>query len=141
MNTNKIKKYLDIAKYACYNSDSNKVRVGCVVVYKNKILSIGWNSMKKTNPWQKKYNKYRGYNPDAPGSINTVHAECHALSKIKKIDVDWSKVKIFVYRIKRNGNPGLSRPCEACIKFIKELGIRDIYYTTYDGIAHERIYK
>ena len=53
----KIKKYLRCAKKVSLLSDNKKTRVGCVVVYKNKIISVGHNYENKTNPLQKKYNE------------------------------------------------------------------------------------
>ena len=35
----------------------------------------------------------------------------------------------------------ISRPCPSCMAAIKDLGIKDIYYTTNDGFAHEKINK
>ena len=33
----------------------------------------------------------------------------------------------------------MSRPCPSCMAAIKDLGIRNIYYTTDDGFSHEII--
>ena len=60
----KIEKYLRNAKIVSLLSDNKKTRVGCVVVYKNKIISMGHNYENKTSPLQKKYNELRGYDPN-----------------------------------------------------------------------------
>ena len=44
----KIEKYLRNAKIVSLLSDNKKTRVGCVVVYKNKIISMGHNYENKT---------------------------------------------------------------------------------------------
>ena len=33
----------------------------------------------------------------------------------------------------------MARPCNACLAAIKDLGIRNIYYTTDDGFVHEKL--
>ena len=47
----KIEKYLRNAKIVSLLSDNKKTRVGCVVVYKNKIISMGHNYENKTSPF------------------------------------------------------------------------------------------
>lgn len=34
----------------------------------------------------------------------------------------------------------MARPCPACMSAIKELGIKNIYYTTDNGYAYEKYY-
>ena len=53
----------------------------------------------------------------------------------------FSKVKLYIYRIRKDQPFGLSRPCPSCMAAIKDLGIKDIYYTTNDGYVYERIEK
>lgn len=45
------------------------------------------------------------------------------------------------YRIRKDQPFGLARPCSSCMAAIRDLGIRDIYYTTNDGYAYERLGK
>lgn len=59
--------------------------------------------------------------------------------KIMHLDIDFSKVKLYVYRQDLKGNLAMCRPCCACMKAIKDLGIKNIYYTTNDGYIHEVI--
>lgn len=35
----------------------------------------------------------------------------------------------------------MARPCASCMQAIKDLGIREIYYTTNDGYSYEKIEK
>ena len=39
-------------------SDFKKPHIGCIAVYQNSVIGIGWNS-NKTHPMQEFYNKYR----------------------------------------------------------------------------------
>lgn len=138
LSENRIKHYLELAKNACSYSDFNKTKLGAVVVYKNRAISVGWNLGNKTHPLQKEFNHLRGYDTEASNVNNTLHAEFHALIKIRHMDIDWKKVSVFVYRLKKAGEKGLARPCKACEGFMRELGICQVYYSTENGWAFER---
>lgn len=139
MNTTK---YFNLAKNASSFSDYPRVHIGAILVYKNKVIANGCNTT-KTNPIQYKYNHYReqdndrGYDVDS--HLPTIHAEIKCLIDTKDIDIDWSKVFIFVYRQLRNGQIGLSRPCSACYQALKDRGIKHLYYTTENGYNYEII--
>ena len=134
----RINHYLNLARNACYYSDFMKARLGAVLIYKGKVMSVGWNST-KTSPLQRQLNRYRGYDVDAPESHNTLHAEVACLTKARDLDIDWGRASLFVYRIKYYGSRGLSRPCCGCQELIKSMGIKNIYYSTNNGWAYERI--
>lgn len=70
-----------------------------------------------------------------------LHAEINCINSIRNLDINFSKVKLYIYRIRKDRPFGLSRPCPSCMAAIKDLGIKDIYYTTNDGYIHERIEK
>lgn len=118
-------------------SDYHSQHIGCVVVYKNKVLSAACNC-NKTHPIQREYNKYRfdineNYSPD------TLHAEIHALIPISNMNIDWSRVTVFIYRKMKSREHGMARPCASCLAYIKKIGIKTIVYTTDDGYAIEKI--
>jgi len=126
-----ISKLFYLAKLASRFSNYDRAtsrHVGCVIVYKNKVISIGWNC-KKEHPEQKKYNKERGFNTDS--CKNSLHAEMYALIKCKDYDVDWGRVEVCVYREFSNGKIALAKPCKACQKALQERGIKqkNIHYT------------
>jgi len=129
-------KYFNLAKHQATLSDYIKCHTGCVITYKNKILSQGFNC-NKTHPLQKKFNKYR-FSEDG---VHKLHAESNALISIIDIeDIDWKKVKVYTYRIMYvDGKEvmGLAKPCKSCLELIKTLDIHNIYYTTNEGYAHE----
>jgi len=113
--------------------------MGCIAVYKGRIIGRGYNSH-KTHPMQMHYNKYRIKNNDNEEiMLPKVHAEIMCLNSIKNLDIDFKKVKIFVYRIRKSQPFGMARPCQACMQAIIELGIKQIYYTTDHGYAQEII--
>lgn len=138
-------KYFELAREIAEQSSFPRFHVGCVLVYQNHVLSMASNT-EKSDPLQKKYNRYRHFNHTTKGCINhSGHAEMMALKKVPypvAQQVDWKKVKCYTYRI-CPGLPygmGISRPCRACMTAMRERGIRDFYYSTDMGYAHERIY-
>lgn len=132
----RINHYFSLAKNASKFSDFDKQHLGAVIIYKGRVLSVGWNST-KTAPIQKSYNRLRGY--DVETAKNSLHAECSALIKCKDMDIDWGRASVFVYRELKDGSKAKSAPCPACRQMIKDMGIKNIYYTVADGTAHERI--
>lgn len=124
----------DCAKNASYCGPS-KVKLGCIAVYHGTILAKGWNS-DKTHTDQHKYN-YLRFQEKTHYCPSKSHAEVSVLSKIKYLDIDFSKVILFVYREYKDGNPAPARCCASCMAAIKSLGIRTIVYTTDDGYAIE----
>jgi len=135
-------KFFDAAKAVANQSTFDRFHVGCVVVYQGKIISSACNT-RKPDPLQAKYNVHRHFNNiHKSNCVHSGHAELRALKHIPYTvaqNINWSKVKVFVYRI-APGLPrgvGLSRPCPACMQYIHDLGIRDIFYSTEYGFAHE----
>lgn len=134
-------RFFEMAKECAEESDfsgASKAKIGCVAVYKGTIIAKGFNTM-KTSPTQKQYNKRR-FNTDTNHyypSFN--HAETMIYKKIRYLDIDFSKVKIYLFRSLRNGSIAMSRPCPSCFAMLRDLGIKEIYYTTPDGFAHETI--
>lgn len=136
-------KMFDRARKAALPSDFGACKVGCVLVYKHHVIAEASNT-EKTSPKQKKYNKYRHFHNNGAKVQHKSHSEIRAISKVPypvAQQIDWSKVSLYTYRI-APGLPlgqGLSRPCAGCMAAIKDIGIRDIYYSTDDGFAYERI--
>ena len=102
-NTKKINRYLDMAKEASTQSDFNKHHLGAVAIYHGSLLAIGCNSH-KTSPVQKRYNRAREYQVEANyKNANCTHAEVSCLTKLRYLDIDFSKVTLYVYREHKNG--------------------------------------
>jgi deoxycytidylate deaminase len=89
------------------------------------ILSKGENSYSKTHPLQK-----RMAQSEEEEERVFLHAEISALVKIR-----WGKpTTIYVARLKKDGEYGMSRPCPICMRAIREAGINRVVYTTDDGV-------
>ncbi len=122
----RIKGYFAIAKEISKMSDFNGPHIGAVVVEGKTVISTGFNS-KKTRPLQKRANIYRHF--DHPEhAVPMEHAEISALSPLIGKEIDWSRVNIYVYRELKDGMRACCRPCAGCMKIIKDLGIKRIYY-------------
>lgn len=130
------KKFFEVTRGVSQFSDFSRTKVGCIVVDGKRILSSGYNS-NKTNPTQQRYNYYRNIDVRFPAKV---HAEVSALnSLIGKKEIDFSRLKVFVYRELKDGTPACARPCPSCLQLIRDLGITKIFYTTKDGFAEEHL--
>lgn len=135
----RIKKYFNLAKKASNMSDymgNRRIRIGSVLVYKNKVVATGWNTS-KTSVLQAEYNELRGFDPMC--FRNVWHSEMLCLHRAEKLGIDFSRAALFVYREKCNGAAGMAKPCAACDAFIRKCGVKHIYYTTDKGWAYEYI--
>ena len=101
MNT---EKYFKLAKNVSELSDYNKknIKIGAVLVYKNRIIGTGHNTS-KTSPVQMKYNKYRETDKNnrsyvAEEHLPFLHAEMSCLLDSKDMNIDWNKASMFIYR-------------------------------------------
>jgi len=98
-------------------------KVGCVITNrKGHIISTGVNS-RKTHPLQGKYAIKAGIEHKIH-----LHAEISALVTCKE-----EPHNIYIARITKGGNIGLSKPCPVCFMAIKESNIKNIFYTEDDG--------
>lgn len=127
--------YFRAAKAVSEMSDHPQYKVGCVVVSGHRIISSGYNSKTKCHPLQAKLDTEK-YGVECPGKC---HAEVSALLPLIRDGVDMTRASIYVFRQHKNGVNALARPCSSCMKVIKSLKIRRIYYTVEDGTALEKI--
>ena len=136
MLTSKNYRLFNIARNVSDMSDFSRVKIGCVLACGNKIIGSGFNC-EKTHPLQAIYNSER-----FEGGEAKLHAETHAIIPLLKKNIDWKNVQIYVFRDKKEDGKrviSMARPCKSCMKMIKDIGIKDIYYTTEDGYAHEKV--
>lgn len=124
-------------KHADYTGGSN-ARIGCIVVYKGSILAKGYNT-NRTHTYQARFNKIR-YKENGNNYLpEKMHAEISVLQRIKYLDIDFSRVHLYIYRELKNGHIALAKPCPACMAAIKQMGIKHIHYTSYDGFVYEKL--
>ncbi len=64
--------------------------------------------------------------------MHSTHAEVAAIMRVRK-KVDLEGAKLWVARLKRTGEVGLSKPCPMCQEVIARHGIRRVHYTIDDN--------
>lgn len=132
-------KYFLRAREVALNSDYHKIHVGCVAVYHGQVIAVGCNA-NKTHPTQKYYNRFRRIDGVVTKPLlPKLHAEIDCINQLRHQEVNFAKVKLYVYRVRSDQEYGNARPCSSCMAAIQDIGIRDIYYTTDMGFAQERI--
>ena len=91
-----------------------RFRLGAVIFKKNAIISSGYNKPGKTSP-------------KSPAPFKSLHAEFDAIVGNSRDSIRGAS--IYVHRLKRNGNPGLAKPCQYCAGMLLGLGIKKILYS------------
>ena len=94
-----------------------KQKVGCIIFDKKKILSKGYNTSQKS---------IKKLHPQFQGFPYSVHAEVDAIIKARK---DLKGSSILVIRINKETQFRLSKPCINCMKYIKHVEIKNIFYS------------
>ena len=110
--------YVELARNVAKKSQMLH-RHGCVIVYKDKIIT-GYNTSLNLR------NEIEG---------SSVHAEMNALKKARKIltKSELKNSKLYIIRIGTDSmsNPlKYSKPCPYCEKSIKDAGISKVFYST-----------
>lgn len=128
------------AKKESLLSDYNGQHLGAVAVYGDKVILAKAHNSNKTNTTQYFYNRYRiEQKSNIMSKPARSHAEVNLLRRIRFLDIDFSRVSVYIYRELKNGKLGMARCCPACMEALKSLGIKKICYTTDVGYAEERI--
>jgi deoxycytidylate deaminase len=119
--------FFTLAKNVSTYSDY-RIKMGAVLVSGGNVFAVGFNK-NKTHPFLEN------------GKVleSTVHAEISAIISSGKSYLNNSKM--FIYRERRDGTPGMARPCIQCMKSLKKFGVKKIWYTTptYPFFSVERI--
>lgn len=134
-------RYFQKARQVAKVSDFPKVHIGCVAIYQGRVIGIGCNT-NKTHPQQLYYNRFRiSQDENILSGLPKLHAEINCLNAIRHMNIDFKKVKLYIYRIRCDQLHSMARPCRSCMAAIMDLGIRHVYYTTDDGFAYECLNK
>ena len=131
-------KFFNKAKHAANISDYPKIHVGCVAVYHGSVVGVGYNCV-KTHPLQERYNRYRESGHHCGWFAPKLHAEINCINSIRNLELQRSKIRLYIYRQRIDQDFGEARPCPSCMAAIRDFGIRDIYYTTDSGYCYERL--
>jgi deoxycytidylate deaminase len=110
-------KLVEVAIKLARNGD-HKQRVGCIIFDKKKILSTGHNHCQRSV--KKLHSKFQRWK----GSIHAeVDAIIHAMTDLKG-------TSLLVVRINKKEQLRLAKPCQHCMKYIRYVGIKKVYFST-----------
>lgn len=134
-------KFFERAKVIADTSEFDRFHLGCVAVLKNKIVAASANKL-KTHPVQAEFDKYREFNCRSDTkNMHSLHAEIACLNMIKPYcDINYKDLELYIVRLRKDGNFGMARPCNACMNLILSKGIRKIYYSTNYGFSFECLF-
>lgn len=108
------KRIINLAAQAALRCE-DRWRVSAVLYTGSRILSVATNDMMKTSP--KSFHEFK-----------TRHAEFNALISVDKSL--WKGSRMFVYRLGRDGNRHMAKPCPACQKMLAWAEIKRVEWTT-----------
>jgi len=100
----------------------HKQRVGAVIAKGSRVISVGSNSYKT--------------HPRSTSPYKTIHAE---FSAILRADKELRGATLYVVRLLATGDLGLAKPCPDCRRFIEQMNLKKIIYSTGDGFREESI--
>ena len=107
-----INKHLDSAVILAERSTIKTFSTGALIVPRNAAPVGGWSHdslFKLTN-------------------FRSIHAEVHAIFRAQREAL--KDATIFVATIRnKSGNIGLARPCDGCLSYLYEVGIKRAYFT------------
>ncbi len=118
MKVSMLPKPLQVAAFMAEKS-TYKQRLGACLVKHSKIISYGHNSLRhhKYSLWYNWPNQY--------------HAETDVILRSNYSSLLGSH--LFVVRINRLGETRLAKPCNSCMRLIRDHGIKRVTYTTNEG--------
>lgn len=127
-------KLKEVLASVALNSDHHRSKHSALILYKNEIISVGFNRI-KSHPFQKKYAK--------ANEAIFLHAEISAIKQsLRRISLkELSKSTMYVARIRLNNENKphfmYSKPCDGCMRAISEFDIRKVFYTEDGGIFNQ----
>lgn len=115
-----LNEYLKMAYPICLEIPRQKKHVS-IIIHKNRVISVGTNSF-KTHPKAKEI----GYH------YEEMHSELEAYQRVPR-KFKSKKLVLLNCRFNRFGDLRMSRPCELCLPWCKEI-FNEIYYTNDEGL-------
>lgn len=103
-----------------------RYRLGaCLFNSKGHIVNAKGNS-RKTHPFLARYTSFPFYHAESYCILSNGLDRCRNLS-------------LLVLRVNCEGDLTMARPCEVCSLLIKEVGIRQVFYTNWNGDIDEQV--
>ena len=101
-------------------SHARRLKVGCIIVKDDRIISIGYNGMPAgwDNNCEHEMKWPNGEIRFLETKEEVLHAESNAIAKLARSNESGDKASLFVTH----------SPCIECAKLIYQSGIKDVYY-------------
>lgn len=135
MNSRTLNRCIEIAKaMAPLNTELRCSHVTFLIGKGGRISYIGTNSS-KSHPKILEFD-YENYND----RLCRIHSEFRTILKasVKEKTEDLSHYSILNIRVDRKDRINIGRPCQGCMSIIRQMGIKNIYYSNTDGgISYE----
>lgn len=107
--------FMEVAHVAAKRSTCARLNVGAVIVYKGRIVSIGWNGAPSGEP-----HCHERQCPRVPGLCVTVHAEANAIEFARRQRVPLNECTLYVTH----------SPCPGCCEAIHQAGLKAVMFGT-----------
>lgn len=129
--------YLDIALAVAKKSTCLKKQYGAVIVNGDEIVSTGFNGTARSEPHCVSCTKKQGTGDfDEYCSCPAIHAEMNAIISASRKEMLGADLYLAGYNVRTETEQVDARPCEICLRLIKNAGINRIINRT--GIIYER---
>ena len=110
--------YMDVAEGFADLSTGTRLKVGCIAVKDNRILSIGYNGM--PSGWSNMCERPSGSTGALRTKDEVIHAEMNCLAKLAASNESGKGAELYITHA----------PCMECAKMIYASGISAVYYRT-----------
>ena len=126
---NKFKRLESISKEMIDFTSNKRCHHFSFILYKNKIITIGYNS-KKTHPLNLKHPKISKETGENISDQKYVCSELSAIKKLKNLtNIDCSKCVMVNIRYNRNKKIAFSKPCMSCENLLKTHSFKKVIWT------------
>lgn len=112
--------HMKVAEVYAELSSAVRLKVGCVIVKDNRIISIGYNGMPSgwDNCCEEEVRVVTGSTYQLKTKPEVLHAETNAIAKLAGSSESGKDASLFVTH----------SPCLDCAKIIYQSGIKEVYY-------------
>lgn len=116
-------KFMKLARHASFFSDHYQHKIGVALVQGNRVIGLGCNKLKT--------------HPKSNTPFSSTHAELSAILRSDRSDLPGSTA--YIYRERKDGSPGLAKPCKYCTELLKTSGVKHVVFTTDTGYIEETL--
>jgi tRNA(Arg) A34 adenosine deaminase TadA len=116
-------KFLKLLKKLSTFSDHGQHKMSCVIADKNRVVTMGFNSVKTHSKSTAKF--------------HMLHAELSAILGFSYEDLRGCTA--YVFRQHRDGNFAMARPCPACEAALRQVGIKKVIYSVENSVVEMKL--